>query len=431
MKTLTHEKELQIIKAAERIVDLVNNGSKPNDALYKVATDCSLTPEFVKRLAETFNTSRMLAHFKTASSNDRANEFPLANAGDVLDKMYPDKDTINKESGLYSKCHSTWFGPPPSFSNTLLAKTASISRSTVSRSTECRDVELLIKRANNYKDSLSRKVDVAKEDTNYCREMVHRSIIKVGEYFQSVDHAPFEAIESNALTKFGSKAKSAMNAAFIACRGAVFGEKRGKAYDTDRIFNASVKPYDSINDAIQWAEKWASSTFDRQSAERELDEFKTEWNKRFSKLSASEERSVPFPFDFSKSSGSVLNTLVGGSIVSSKLGDMFKPDDDFEDDVRMSDDPTQVTKLRAIRSKALLNELMSSDPVISGYDPNAVLKAFNEISLLAPRVSDQPAMLRGLLSRQLELGRTEPFEAGQVVDTEKSLKQTEGMSSGE
>lgn len=105
MKELSRAQELRIIDAAERMVDLANGGMTPDDALYKVSTDESLTPEFVKRLGEVYNTSRMLHHFQTSTSEKRADEFPLAVAANVLQRMYPDKPEA--ETVKAASCHST------------------------------------------------------------------------------------------------------------------------------------------------------------------------------------------------------------------------------------------------------------------------------------------------------------------------------------
>ena len=68
MNELSRAQELRVTAAAEHMVDLANGGMSPDEALYKVSMDESLTPEFVKRLGEVYNTSRMLHHFRTAPS---------------------------------------------------------------------------------------------------------------------------------------------------------------------------------------------------------------------------------------------------------------------------------------------------------------------------------------------------------------------------
>jgi hypothetical protein len=43
-------------------------------------------------------------------------------------------------------------------------------------------------------------------------------------------------------------------------------------------------------------------------------------------------------------------------------------------------DPEHEDKLRAIRTQTMLAELMSSDPIISGYSPSEVMEGYNNLA---------------------------------------------------
>lgn len=86
-------------------------------------------------------------------------------------------------------------------------------------------------------------------------------------------------------------------------------------------------------------------------------------------------------------------------------------------------DPVHDAEMRRIRMQAMLNDFLANDPVISTYDPDEVLDAFNQVSQLVPRASAQPAVMRGQLRKLLQqTNAMEPFEANQLVDVEKGLK---------
>ncbi len=72
----------------------------------------------------------------------------------------------------------------------------------------------------------------------------------------------------------------------------------------------------------------------------------------------------------------------------------------------------------------MLNQMMTDkqDP-ISGHDPDTVIDAFNSISDLAPRVADHPAAVGPLLRRKLQ-GNVQPFEAKELAELEKTVRQT-------
>jgi hypothetical protein len=86
-------------------------------------------------------------------------------------------------------------------------------------------------------------------------------------------------------------------------------------------------------------------------------------------------------------------------------------------------DPVHEGELQTARTQAMLGEFMSVDPVISAYDEDQVVDAYNQIVQMAPRAARQPAVMRGLLRKMLQQqDALEPFEAKEMVDIEKGLK---------
>lgn len=126
--------------------------------------------------------------------------------------------------------------------------------------------------------------------------------------------------------------------------------------------------------------------------------------------------------------GSVIGSLVPAvgaatglkSIISSEP----KPTSEIESEV-ISDllDPEHEATMQRIKMQAMLTEFMADDPVISTYDPDQVIEAFNQIAQMTPRASIQPAIMRGQLRKMLQQqDAMEPFEAGQLIDVERGLK---------
>ena len=86
-------------------------------------------------------------------------------------------------------------------------------------------------------------------------------------------------------------------------------------------------------------------------------------------------------------------------------------------------DPTHDAEMNRIRMQAMITDFLANDPIISTYDPDEVLGAFNQVSQLVPRASLQPAVMRGQLRKLLQQqDAMEPFEANQLVEVEKGLK---------
>jgi len=86
-------------------------------------------------------------------------------------------------------------------------------------------------------------------------------------------------------------------------------------------------------------------------------------------------------------------------------------------------DPEHEAELTKIKTQAMLSEFLSSDPVISTYDPEEVTSAYNQVVSLAPRAAIQPAVMRGLLRKLLQQqDAMEAFDVDQIVKIEKGLK---------
>ncbi len=88
------------------------------------------------------------------------------------------------------------------------------------------------------------------------------------------------------------------------------------------------------------------------------------------------------------------------------------------------EDPAHDAQLRAIRTQAMMADMMN-DPIIGSHPLEEVSKTYNELSQLAPRSAQQPALMRAALRRHLQ-GAVQPFETNEALNTEKTLKDTAG-----
>ena len=76
----------------------------------------------------------------------------------------------------------------------------------------------------------------------------------------------------------------------------------------------------------------------------------------------------------------------------------------------------------------MVAEMMGDpDNPISEYEPEQVLNAYNELTQLAPRLSQQPAAMQPLLAKRLA-GHVEPFEVKEIGDMERGLQQTQDQN---
>jgi hypothetical protein len=124
--------------------------------------------------------------------------------------------------------------------------------------------------------------------------------------------------------------------------------------------------------------------------------------------------------------GGIMNSMASGAgyagAASLRSSSLAKPPSELAGGmVEDLDDPEHDGELRKIQSRAMLQDMMMNDEVISGYDPGEVLDAYNEIVGVTPRSATQAAIVRPLLRKRLTQGAIEPFEAAEMVNIEKGL----------
>ena len=86
-------------------------------------------------------------------------------------------------------------------------------------------------------------------------------------------------------------------------------------------------------------------------------------------------------------------------------------------------DPVHETRMNAVKSKAMLNDFLSNDPILSSYEPEAVTGIYNQIASMAPNAARQPVLMRGLLRKAIQQGGViEPFEVQQLTQMEEAFK---------
>lgn len=128
-------------------------------------------------------------------------------------------------------------------------------------------------------------------------------------------------------------------------------------------------------------------------------------------------------------SGGLSDLSVLGGMFSAARGPTPTREDRVSGMVDELNDPAHDEKLRQIRSRAMLHELLNRDEVLASYNPREVMRAYNNLSSLAPRASQQPVNAQSVLRRWATQGGAEPFEAKEQLDIEKGLQTTQQRKS--
>ena len=90
IKKLSADQEQEITVALTDVADLVKSGASPDDAIVKIAAEKQLPAGYVRLMANAYNTGQSLGAIRNGSDlTEKASSFPLANAVNILDRLFP------------------------------------------------------------------------------------------------------------------------------------------------------------------------------------------------------------------------------------------------------------------------------------------------------------------------------------------------------
>jgi len=409
--TAAEQKVLNALESA--ITDIQSNSTHPNDAIYKVATDQKIGPEFVKRMCEAYNTSKTLSFMKSAQGKDRAGTFPLADPVDVLERMYPKLDTLQKAASV--QVDSTDYDRVVDLRKTaspVVPPLVEKKPDAYQAVNECRKERIKV-------SHLHRDMTQKTSEHREAKKQIVKLIKSAGEYFRYDHDLSFADIETDIAGTFGDKVRPIMSMVHSTLPNKT--EKRGE-YDTrPRLFDTTKAPYLQIVTAIDKAARLL---------ELESEIVQTEDLLKAATKALSEKRG---PASNEKQAGVISSVL--GSTIASRMGgpkavDALIPpsrtpaerEADISEKYLTTLDPEHEAALKAIRAEANLNDLLVNDEVISGYPEDRVTALYNQLAEAAPRATEQRLLLQSYLRRMLQQSDAqEPYETKQLLEEETAL----------
>jgi hypothetical protein len=447
MNTLSKEAEDRILDAIQDVCQHVNGGDSPTDAVVKVAEEKGLSPNFVRLVCTGYNTgATTYQREKSAAILDKMAEFPLADVDEILGRLYPADvksnsvlkqatvvdDVYTRTPRIASRPNSTG-----SANGGLRQKTSSagdISGHAKPASERSLPAEERMKHAYNQALDQKRAMETKRAEYSQAQDLLLMNLGRLAELVK-IGTVKLAELEYVANTYFGQDVYKAIGG-FVRDRLPKHIAKQS-ADLTKVAVDWKSEPYKTLEACIKMAK-----VVNRLSAEYRAFETKTQ-----TKIAE-----LVTPFDFAQNQvapkSSILNTsassdtltkeawgflggLLGGALTRQmgQIGQSMpiaKPPGELSSGMAADlDDPEHDSELRKIQSRAMLQDLMMNDEVISGYDPSDVLDAYNEIVNVTPRSGSQAAIMRPLLRKRLTQGAIEPFEAAEMVNIEKNLGQTQ------
>ncbi len=435
---LSKEAENRIASGLNQVVDLVNGGASPTDAVVKVATALQLPPGHVPLMVNAYNIGRSEAQRKgSADLFEKASEFELADASQVLDRMFP---AAVKSAGVLAEeaVVSPEYARPPEFlkERTRLMKLARADKSInwemvpVKPAPLPRDPATAVKKAHSQLVDGKRALEEARRAAQYQFDKVGGLVEKLATALKSPDAHRFQDVAANAKFRFGKVAEALF--AHLEGRHKVLAKQASQAAVRPHVVQWGASPYKEVVEIVE-----ASEAFERAKAHYEKvaaahDAAAAETARPFLPA-APEHGSVLGPSSDEKRAflGGLFGSAAGATIGKSVGDKLIKPTEALQGTMQKKlTDPQHEATLRNIQTEAMLTDLMANDDVISGYPSQDVVSHFNEISQLSPRATNQAGLMRALLRKRLQQGALDPYEIDMLLKIENSLKTRDNPSPG-
>jgi hypothetical protein len=427
MSSLTERDEAKLLDGVKLAASLVaNEGYSPTDAMVKAAKKFGYTPGFLRIACNAFNTGCQNSQWSSADSVlDKLASVPLVNYDAVHEVLWGEN-----KSGTKVK-QASYEPAVPTYEDMFRAvKTPAVFKVKAASTAEASqpDGPTMSSKLRNL-NPLRRAMETAAVEKTAAQARFNLHLHQLCQYFQKPPEmrASFTAIKSAAVSRHGQHCDILFD--YVSDRTAAVA--RGKnAYHQKLAVDWSREPFCFVDRLIKAGSELNTATAQHQDAEAKYNtEYETLLSPRPTKPEpASNPKLAEVDLGLFKLSGILGGMLSAGAFGATRStleGLRNAEDKKLDGYVSSLDSPLHRDQLRNIKTQALLAEFMSDpDNPISGYDPDVVLREFNNIVQMTPRSADQPAVISSLLNKRLA-GNVEPFELAETLNLEKGLKDTQ------
>jgi hypothetical protein len=441
-KPFSKAAESKLLDAAKEMTAHVESGGlSPNEAIAKVASESELPRDWLPLLVQAHNHGRTTYQRERvgASVLDKVAEFPLADVDEVKKILYPseiltpvEEQTKTAVSAEYDK-DASWAKDHYREDSLTALRSVQMEKAASAEPIPSDPVlETHKKLAKINCKALA--ADTAQAEVIRTKTAFLVALGELGCYFKGAGAASFQKVAHHTERLFGKSGSFAME--YVAHRNKLKLVEEAPPPDGEPV-RATDEPYCLIKAAIDAGQAAMGAAREAGIAKAAYETTREEVLRPFvpspAKAPSLTSGSPVLNWDEKQAKG-LLGGLVGGMGyglargmrgTSEEMPSAQTPSELSTSMMSSLSDPDHEQALRQIQVKAMLSDLLANDEVISGYDPDEVMSAYNEIAAMSPRASMQTGMMRPLLRKRLTAGSVEPFEAQQMAEVEKTIAQTE------
>jgi len=417
MKMLSPREENELVSAIEQSIGLTHSGLSPNNAIAKVASDKKYGPEKISRMVEAFNKSKSVHVFKSASQEERARPFELANTQEILRSIYAPTEKTASTFALpsfsreelretthashiqtseaaalaeFTKTASEHLQTPPTTDKELTPEMeATCSRLLQQACLEKKAVtqklrEELRMKVQFHKMAFERALD---DVCAHMSPLTPRGLRKVAQYivngYPTTGKGLLDIIEHKARVSFPEMSKTANCVCF-----------------------PTQEPYVTINRLYTAAENMSK-------AEVEMSLF-------------AEKEAAGGEFGSNFAANALANFLAGAGVSSDKIVDAMSSRKHVKSIEEEMLDADQFNELKGQEAKRTFLLLSLYHPELKAYSHAELLKAYNAAVGTIPEAYNKPDILSNLMVKNLQSsGLKDTFELKQEVDISKRLRESD------
>lgn len=416
MSFMSNKRQQELVDAVKDAADLHLDGTAATDAIAKVASERDMSENETRLMVEAFNTSKTLAHLRSAEGPEKAASFDLADFDEALAKAFPNKEEV-KVAFVNDYEFSESIPNVFTLSQAMSEKVATVltesqegvplkDASEVSSHFDTPD-DLRYRKAYNALDYWRKKAEAHQTKAAEMRGQVLQACSSIADDFLTTDGlrewATFAKEAEQLHGEVGKKVAAHIAEEFginqlMARHGAKEAAVTLPDPDTDRhkLLKIAILSMDEA--------------FDEASKEAEC-------RGRYESEKASWFRSGGV-----KKAG--LMSGMGMAAIMGKGGGAAPAAPAAPPVAPMIPDVGIEGEYDNAKLQLELQDMIESDDVISSHateNPHSVLSAVRELADIHPNILKQPMALRAALRRHLEMGHTELHELEQIKNVADRL----------
>lgn len=471
--------EETLVEALEKVCQLASTPDvDPNEAMATVVREYKIRPGHIQLMVQAYNNGRTNSHLKSAEDiDDRASSFPLANVQAVIELVYPNQVVKKADQFRQEAFSSDYLRPPDPWAEDLVrrerikrclrpivVKSASAPTSNPLKKDRL-VVEALSEMRRAETEGESKRLSVFA-----AREKLAQSLRDLDNYFRRVDALPISVVMAQVRAYCGRDGERILQKVAQALP-----KRQEKAATSTPPVNWSREPYSTVLQCVRHLHDYVDASEDYETFCRRVFPKVAELHSNLTGMTVSGNGSVldgivswrekiscapptvPSTREILRWRYSISSPPEPKTAAEKKKAAEKKTAVDNEADSDPNDEfslkkllksttaiPPQYAAVSSLNKKLddpkyfsesseawirfLLYDMLATDPVLSGFSPDELTAAYNEIALLAPRAVNQPALLRQLLRRYLSQGALDVHDLNQLVQIERKLQQISSTS---